>query len=273
MRGLWLSSGSVNVRHPVYKHLVRVFPRLNEQKSGDLSPYKDLAQLSPAQALVFWLGGFHQNPEYPLTNLGQAGTRKKLFDFDQGRLYAALPYTYDAAGNPQPQEFLPRSDPAAPDFGKNYPVYFTAHAKAGVPYVYFDSRCYDTQPGMTTTTGIPGGDVVYAAKSTFGVTSTAAPYFSSLPPANPTWAQLHMSPDTFQLIAAGADGSYGSSAAPYLNAAAFPLEFKIPTDFGSVAGSSAPSAGDPIKARGHGDNLTNFAEKRLADAVGAYKAK
>jgi type II secretory pathway pseudopilin PulG len=104
---LWLTSANppmVNTSHPVYKHLARVFPRLsenlwdNQNFPGD-SPYKYLGQLSPAQALVFWLQGFYDDPELPLTNRYTPGTRKKLFDFNQARLYAAS--SYDFAGTAQ----------------------------------------------------------------------------------------------------------------------------------------------------------------------------
>jgi prepilin-type N-terminal cleavage/methylation domain-containing protein len=264
MQGLWLASGTVNVRHPVYKHLVRVFPRINEVKGGDASPYKDVAQLSPAQSLVFWLNGFHQNPEYPLTNNGSPGTRRKLFDFEQSRLYAASAYVV-VSGTPSAQQFKSRSDPAASAFERDYPVYFTPHAKAGLPYVYFDNRCYDTAPAAGR-----AGDVSYTALSANSVDSTAYPYFSSSPPNNPTWSQLHMVPDTFQLIAPGADGSYGSSPA------AFPLAFKVPSSFGSLPGNESgalPSAADTLKAAGQADNLTNFADKPLRDAAESLKAK
>ena len=130
---LWINdSDGVNTRHPVYRHLVRIFPRINEPVSGVNSPYRNLAQLSPAQALVFWLRGFHENPEYPLTNAGRPGQRKKLFDFDQARFYAATPYDWNGG---TAQQFKSRSDATATQFEKDYPVYFTGQPSSGLPYV------------------------------------------------------------------------------------------------------------------------------------------
>jgi prepilin-type N-terminal cleavage/methylation domain-containing protein len=263
MQGLWDASGSgrVNVRHPVYKHLVRIFPRLNEAGTGASSPFEAMSQMSPAQAIVFWLGGFYQNPEQPLTNNGAAGTRKKFFDFDQTRLYAATPYGFPSDDS-APQEFFARNDPNAPASGIAHPVYFTPHPQSGAPYVYFDNRCYDT----------PGSDAVYFSTSKSGVTSRAVPYLTSLPPVdtNPGWSQWHMLGDTFQLIAAGADGSFGGrpvgtpgSSYPQV---AFPGTV-------TIAGTEYSAADGGTAAPGHGDNVTNFADRPLEAAIEALKKK
>jgi len=229
MAGLWTGS-QVNQQHPAYRHLVRAFPRIQEPTSGISSPYRDMSQLSPAQALVFWLRGFYENPEYPLTNnLTYSGQRRKLFDFDESRLYAA-----EWIDNRQ--EFRLRNEVSAD--ARQYPVYFTGLPRSGLPYVYFDSRCYDVQ----------GSDFVYSAMSLGGgEISFARPYFTSAPPMKPLWSQRHVNSDTFQLIAAGLDGNYGQVKA------AFPYDI------------------DPFKSAGtlpgHGDNITNFAPKPLAEAI------
>ena len=269
MQGLWDATASkVNVRHPVYKHLVRVFPRIKEPISGADSPYEELAQMSPAQALVFWLSGFYANPEFPLTNNGTAAGRKKLFEFNQTRLYAASPCDFTGA---TPQTFVGMNDPTATALGKQYPVYFTPHPNSGLPYVYFDSRCYDTQPGLATTTGASStGDLSYSAQSKNGVTSTAFPYISSSPPPNPTWALLHLCPDTFQLIAAGADGSYGDLVSNAAVQASFPLAAVTTVNSTSY---SWPTITDIVATPGQADNLTNFADRPLRDASIALQSK
>jgi len=235
---LW-QSNKVNTNHPVYRHLVRIFPRINEATSDANSPYQLMSQMSPAQALVFWLRGFYPNQEYPLTNQGAAGSRKKFYDFDEARLYVA---TNTADGS----QTFSRPAGAMPPF----PVYFTGHANSGLPYVYFDSRCYDNQ----------STEVTYSAISlTTGQTSTARPYFTSTPPANPLWSQLHMAPDTFQIIASGADGHYGDPDGK--TPAAFPKD-------GSTGSGVVTAAAMQIY---HRDNITNFASGPLLDAAEALK--
>lgn len=251
---LWNAAATppqVDTRHPVYKHLARIFPRLKEYTQDTVvngttydSPYKYLGQLSPAQALVFWLQGFYDNPEQPLSNGYTPGNRKKLFDFNQSRLYAASSYLFDGT----PQVF------SAPMGATPFPVYFTGHPTSGLPYVYFDSRCYSTNPDY---------DINYAATNTDGTTSIASPYINSLPPVNGTWGQQHMAPDTFQIIATGKDGLYG---APSKNQAAFPkaTSYSLPWQNKTY---NYWSTTDAIGGQGHKDNLTNFADRPLGNAV------
>ena len=259
MQGLW-ASNQVNKSHAVYKHLVRSYPRLNEATSGATSPYLAMSQLSPAQALVFWLYGFYENPEYPLTNSPDPsnpipGNRKKLFDFDESRLYAASIYLFDGT----PQAFAARGSAAAAGYSA-YPVYFTGHPSCGLPYVYFDSRSYDDGPSS---------DINYAAVNTAGDSSIASTYINSLPPANGTWAQQHMAADTFQLIAAGKDGLYGAAS---INKAAFPATGPYSLTWqGST--STYASVKDPVNGRGHADNLTNFADRPLGVAIDAAQSQ
>ena len=254
LRDLWNTSrNQVNTNSRAYRHLVRLFPRLAENPSGDKSLYKYMAQMTPAQALVFWLQGFYDNQEYPLTNGSwpPSGTRKKLYDFEETRLFAATAY---AAGNGQ--TFKKRSDatttlPSGFNFEKEFPVYMTAHQSAGLPYVYFDSRCY-SDPVLS--------DLSYIARNLSGDDSTAFPYFTSNPPANPIWSQWHVAADTFQIIAAGADGKYGG------NAASFPLAVKAVSESKSL---DVPAVTNEVLAVGHQDNVTNFASGPLGNAAAA----
>ncbi len=290
MRGLWNNSGNaVNTSHPAYKHLQRIFPRLTEQTTGGMtSPYYWMAQMSPAQALVFWLQGYFDDPQYPLTNrqplsasAPRAGTananRKKLFDFDESRLYAASAYwPLTAPFNASNQVFATRSPTATP-FERDFPVYFPNQAIAGLPYVYFSSSSYSTAPIARVTSAIGPGmspDCFYTAVSMSGNATGIAPYFNSLNcttnPTQQSWAQLHMNPDTFQLIAGGADGTYGSVAAGFpadcaLTPITTPLQpFSYASQqvgpFFSVRNSSGGSPG-------HEDNIANFATGRLKEAA------
>jgi prepilin-type N-terminal cleavage/methylation domain-containing protein len=271
MRGLWVS-GSANISHPVYRHLQRLFPRISENTqdvSASESPFKYMAQMSPAQALVFWLQGFYDNPQYPLTNqlaisasaprTGSAnGSRKKLFDFDESRLYAASAYWSLITSTPTAQAFSSRN--SAPNaFARDYPVYFPNIGNAGVPYVYFNFAAYSAVP----TAGPTFNELAYLATSLAGDSTAAWPYLSSNATATSTWLECHWNPDSFQLISAGADGTYGSATSPPVSfprqfpLAAFPVTGGIP--LGTIPSSST--------APGHADNITNFATGPLLEAA------
>jgi hypothetical protein len=112
-------------------------------------------------------------------------------------------------------------------------------------------------------------DINYAAKNAEGTPSIASPYINSLPPVNGTWGQQHMAGDTFQIIAAGKDGLYGG---PSKNQAAFPtattysLLWKEANN-GPTRTYNFFSPKDAIGGQGHSDNLTNFADRPLGNAI------
>lgn len=284
MRGLW-NGNAVNQSHAAYKHLQRIFPRISEPtNTGKASPYYWMAQMSPAQALVFWLQGFYDNPQYPLTNgilltdmnprSGESnGSRKRLFDFDDTRLFAASAYfliTSTTASLPYAsQSFTSRNTNGITPFTRDYPVYFPKQENTGLPYVYFPASTYNAVPAGSVPATLPPQTtsvLFYQARSTTGGDSCVSPYFSSLPPAQPSWAQLHVNADTFQLIAAGGDGTYGSMIAAF--PAAFPAPDSNPTN-STIPISYGPfsSVIDEINAAGHADNITNFANGPLKEAA------
>ena len=88
----------------VERHVRRAFYRNQDPVPTDLSP---------AEALVFWLSGFSPNPEHPFTGTGE---RRPLFEFDKTRLV-------DLDGSSH-QEYVPLKESRA-------------------PYVYFQARSYD----------------------------------------------------------------------------------------------------------------------------------
>lgn len=279
MRGLWDSSGSpagVNTTHPVYKHLRRVFPRINEREvdggTNNRSPYFFMAQMSPPQAMVFFLQGYYANPVYPLTNDTQlsdsmpragtgAGQRSKLYDFDETRLRAASPYwaATISPGAPAFQTFLADRN-AAPAFARDYPVYFPSSSGGGLPYVYFSNSAYSNATAPTT--GPTFNEMTYRAVAEGGGNTVAWPYLRSTATPSDSWADCHWNSSSFQLIAAGIDNSYGDDAT---HPASFPGEFPFNTWQGIPLGV-IPGVLMPL-ARGHEDNLTNFADGSLRDAA------
>ena len=161
---------------------------------------------------------------------------------------------------------------------RDYPAYFPNQAGAGLPYVYFANSSYSARPAANVPSGIGppnySPDLYYTATSLNGSASAAAPYFNSsncnmlnAPPLSPqySWAQLHWNPDTFQLLAAGADDTYGGLAC------AFPADITVSlTPFLYLGFSIGPfpsvqnkNASNP----GPEDNITNFATGRLKEAA------
>jgi type II secretory pathway pseudopilin PulG len=266
MAGLWNGS-SVNTNHPVYRHLQKLFPRLSEPTSGVQSPYLYMSQMSPAQALVFWLQGYFDDSQYPITNnatlsstftrAGSAsGKRNKLFDFDETRLFAASVY-YTAVSSPvvTPQSFSDRNSLTAGVFAREYPAYFPKLANASVPFTYFSSNAYSTPPSA----GPVFQDLEYQAVDVSGAITVAYPYFSSQASPNDSWANCHQNPDSFQLISGGADGTYGAARASFPGALPFTTYGPSGVAFGNIPGL--------ISLSGQDDNITNFAAGRLKEAA------
>jgi prepilin-type N-terminal cleavage/methylation domain-containing protein len=110
--------------------------------------------LNPHTALVSWLGGYSSNPAQPLTG----GSRKKLFDFEQGRI---------------------STDPLTLNF-------YTPSGKRNAPYIYIDSAHYalfSPYPGLSPT----------------------VPHVEYMPDGITPFNK-----DTFQIICAGRDETYGT---------------------------------------------------------------
>ncbi len=205
--------------------------------------------LDPAEALVFWLGGFSSDARRPFTGPGgpflldtSSGTyvtnpdrNAPQFPFDEARLSL---YLADISnGNPDPAG-LPWSNDEFELHTSNYadndrfPVYFPDGL--AVPYVYFDSRNYGGASRPVTIPAPQYPPAAYAGSTSIKGVATA--YFSDLP------TQAFMNKDKFQIVCAGLDNEYG------------------------VAGGSFPSGnGYDVENR---DNLTNFSEgSTLGDKI------
>ena len=139
--------------------------------------------VDPAEALVFWLGGFSTDPKHPFTGRGGPFLKNNAgvivgpnrdrdigtFEFDQSR----LDWTDD---------------------GDGFPVYPPPRKRA--PYVFFDFRTY--------------GGRYYQSPHAQGA---AKPYLSSRSLGGPPpheWANKN----TFQIISAGLDDHYGAVPPP-----------------------------------------------------------
>jgi prepilin-type N-terminal cleavage/methylation domain-containing protein len=149
----------VNPQTVAQKHLQRLFPRCNPQAqflNANWDP------LTPENALVAWLTGFTNDPTQPLTG---SGGRKKLYDFDQGRITSG--FAYHAPG------------------------------KQSAPYIYIPNSLYGpVGVGALIPTYPSGGSNPYFAQRVPPAANPANYQEPTQPPFNP---------DTFQILSAGRD--------------------------------------------------------------------
>jgi type II secretory pathway pseudopilin PulG len=195
--------------------------------------------VSPAEALAFWLGGFSTNPKRPFTGKGGPFIRyvpnpsrpneihlvpnpdrePGVFEFDMSRV------------SREHEGIVPVASP------------FRVYTPPGrnEPYVYFDSRRYAIGyywPDQR----LPADAPIRRGRG------VARPYLSTRPsPSSPfglEWVNKH----TFQIISAGLDGHYGSIISDPANPLAEPRQ-QYPL------GANYLSPGD-----GDDDNIANFSE-------------
>lgn len=81
------------ITSPAQAHLKRVFPRCTNV-SGSAGQFQSATAITPANALASWLLGYTGSPTSPLI---PAAGRKRLFDFDEGRIAGGA---YAPAGKP-----------------------------------------------------------------------------------------------------------------------------------------------------------------------------
>jgi prepilin-type N-terminal cleavage/methylation domain-containing protein len=173
---------------PAIKHLKRLFPRC----ANVANEFTGWNTVTPANAMVAWLSGYSADPTHPITG---SGGRKKLYDFEQGRITNAL--AYHAPGKPN------------------------------APYFYVNSAFYDAPPpGMpefTSPNPVPLFVHVYPDKVLNGVNRVVPPWVASLPPErqalwfftvstdpNERRHQRPFNPETFQLLNPGRDEEFGT---------------------------------------------------------------
>ncbi len=176
----------------------------------------------PAEALVFFLGGFSSDPQRPLTGPGGpfkanpavSGTliyntqrENAFFEFKTGR----LTLTADGAASNDEVRY---NEGIGNDL---LPVYIGAGPsieQRGVPIVYFDSRTY-----MITTPA--GAYYNFYSPGTVGDPGNfnfARPYLSAdKDTATSSLGQLFANNRTFQIMNAGYDNIYGSRAVPRIS--------------------------------------------------------
>jgi prepilin-type N-terminal cleavage/methylation domain-containing protein len=219
------------------RHIRVAFPRIASEEIKDFMLYVTdfdeprITILDPAEALVFFLGGFSDDPRYPFTGTGGPLTGNRnpgIFDFDPTRIS-----TYEPP-NPTDTPFLPitlqfsgrvvtallSGDEIT--FGTGitndiFPVYLPKGMD--VPFVYFDSRTYMPRSVYKYYDNYvpPAQYPHWHLHGTPNIKGVARPYRSDQPrTANNDDGYLFqwVNKSTFQIIAAGIDNDYGYDLFP-----------------------------------------------------------
>lgn len=229
------------------RHFRKAFPRI---ATSDLAIVKQrFRTFSPAEAVVFWLGGFSADPQYPLTGPGgplakpdpttesNLDGRTFLYDFDKSRLVVAN-YKLEGVVNGN---------------GDRYDVLRYWYPPEGLtaPYVYYDTSRYDT---LTEAEALPlvngstnwtsGGLQTPILSSTGNVAPLMRRTFEGATAADHRYEFVN--PKSFQLLHAGIGDDWGSDD----------WNGNVPPNF-----PNGPFTGEMA------DNLSNFTTGALEDAA------
>ncbi len=242
----------LNTGSPQYfalaNHLAKAFPRCNVNVeiaaiivsnptyTGGTRPP---APISPSQAVTFWLSGFCTDPEQPISGLIRGLAQEApLVPFDRTRMSPPL----GIAPVTMARSYCPADTP-------------------GVPYVYFAAQNYNSHasgtyngPGDFNKVGSNGYPMTPYDTLVWGQggTGIVRPYASDpVPPA--ATAPTPANASTFQIIAAGLDMDFGGGGVTEQGAKGNPVVAYFPSG--------------TYYANGDKDNITNFSDKNLGDAI------
>ena len=244
----------------VEQFLAKAFPRANPATeytalvnlaggSGYLTglvqqPVPDYGTMG-AISLVIWLEGPTTDPTQPYSGTG-TGTRKPLYDFDTSRLISPLTGTTSTTS---PQVYIPQN-------------------ANNTPYVYTSAAYYLSASITDASATGPPNMVAYMqdgwdanGNNALDIGSASAEVGDTN--SNVTAAQfqaLCVNPKSFQLIAPGLDGQYGQ-------ASKFAKPIKVGTASKILWYKSYPSGLGYDTGGADNDNVTNFSEKALGDAI------
>jgi prepilin-type N-terminal cleavage/methylation domain-containing protein len=215
------------------RHIRVAFPRIAPQEITYLnslildSHNLAVTKLDAAEALVFFLGGFSDDPRFPFTAKGGPLTGDRslgLFEFDPTRLSIdSTTVNINTTSNPiivslsTDETVLHNQALTERDI---FPVYFPKGSD--VPFVYFDSRTYMPR-SIYTYNGNAVPPVQYppadwCAENPHShpvtlITGIARPYRSDqrrqITPGDDSHSYKWINTDTFQIIAAGIDNDFG----------------------------------------------------------------
>ena len=227
------------------RHIRVAFPRIAPEEFKDFMLLVtefdswNTTILDPAEALVFFLGGFSDDPRYPFTGKGGPLTDDRnpgLFDFDPTRISIFEPVPTDSVIIGTSIGLVPRNSSFATinlnsgrivtalasgdettfdteHLNDIFPVYLPKGQD--VPFVYFDTRTYMSRSIYTFNGNLvpPAQYPHWHLHDTPNIKGVARPYRSDEPRRPTPGVDLHpykwINPDTFQIISAGTDNDFG----------------------------------------------------------------
>ena len=229
--------------------------------TGEFVRFEDL---DSGEALAFWLIGFTNNSQRPLTGTFDATISPRRFpvlylpkeeEVPNANEYQNLLSTY----------YLPDKDPVF-EFDVNrlfdrdkdgFPEYYPAYG-GQLPYIYFSSDNYATYYRQDVTYANPFVHYVFGASGQQVVPSVSVPrpYLANATPFRQTNNRSMMIQNkqdfaesaTFQIIAPGMDGKFG---------------LQVKWDDGMKQPSVFSYPDGPYPDEAHQDNITNFARGTL----------
>ena len=199
----------------VIDHLNRLFPRRRELLNvNELKTYFKAANLPgpsgkgglfPDQALLFWLRGFHPNPQYPITG-DTTGDHAVSLDGEWTgdnvltEREPLMEFNNKMIGSVTSVNDLPPGESWVDDFNLETPGEVLVLTRAPrSPIVYFDSRGNYFEPTLSE----PTKPKQFLVSDNGVEKGTAMPYMSDR-------SERFMNPKTFQLISAGQDSHFGN---------------------------------------------------------------
>ena len=262
------------------RHIEVAFPRIAPAELRDLRLMVGVdnmgrTRLDPSEALVFFLGGFSDDPRFPFTGEGGPFSRVRrnaLFDFAAGRLTQGTEMTNIGPllinTNPNGVAVLvPLSTDEQELFGANandsdiFPAYVPS--SSDIPFVYFDHRTYMSRP-LYSLNGTPIPPVQYppigASFLQVGMHDGWVRAYRSDQPRQSTAEDIYpfkwLGDGTFQIICAGVDNNLGEDPNRLPNEPQRPLPWLDGN--GNPQHKQFPS--QKLFSDGDHSNIANFSE-------------
>jgi type II secretory pathway pseudopilin PulG len=255
-------------------HFRSIFPNILQSELELLVPPVATSNtvrgvMDPAEALVFALGGFSNDPQRPFTGAGGPLVAGSLqYNLDRNRGF----YDFDEARLIFDDESLEKLGAHPVNQVDQFPVYAPRGLKA--PFVYFVANTY-SYPIVPVTNPPRNYYNHYRAENLGGA---ARPYKSDIinnavQPTNIPNAERHfryMNEKSFQIVSAGLDDDYGG-VYPLIHSNETPVFFVFPNGATldivqrtkSGKGYVNPDGGPSAQL----DNVTNFSEGTLESSL------